>query len=501
VAAPAVGVNTAGTSLLLFDTAAPGTMTPVPITGLGAGEAIAGIDRRPSTGALYGLGVVDGGATDALRLYRIDPPTGVATPVGPSTVTATTGGTDYGVDFTPLVDRVRVINDGNENLRLNPNNGTLAGDDPNLTDAGPDADSRPIEGIAFSSNVAPPFGPGAGVTSTTEFGIAPFTDELVTIGGFAGAAPGGPNGGLVGDEKPLGFNAVNNVNFDIADFSGLGFMTSGTSFGTVNLGTGAFTLVGTLAQALDGFSVLPATTVTLDPRAVTTSEAAGAATITLTRSNTASPASVRVTTEQVNLGVPETDTAVSGEDFQPLDTRVNFVGDQAQATVTVPIVADGTAEDAEAFTVFLADPGANTGLGVDTALGADRATVTIAADPGPPPPPPLDTTGPFAVLIPGVSSLKRSRLAARGLTVRYVCGEACAATFTLKLSTRTLGTAKTTLTKAGLGSARIRLTRTGKRALRAALKRHRSVRTTLSATFTDGAGNPTAKSSRITIKR
>jgi hypothetical protein len=323
----------------------------------------------------------------------------------------------------------------------------------------------------------------------------------VTIGGFAGAAPGGPNGGLVGDEKPLGFNAGNNVNFDIADFSGLGFMTSGTSFGTVNLGTGAFTLVGSLAQALDGFSVLPATTVTLDPRAVTTSEAAGAATITLTRSNTASPASVRVTTEQVNLGVPETDTAVSGEDFQPLDTRVNFVGDQAQATVTVPIVADGTAEDAEAFTVFLADPGANTGLGVDTALGADRATVTIAADPGPPPPPPLDTTGPFAVLIPGVSSLKRSRLAARGLTVRYVCGEACAATFTLKLSTRTLGTAKTTLAKAGLGSARIRLTRTGKRALRAALKRHRSVRTTLSATFTDGAGNPTAKSSRITIKR
>jgi Domain of unknown function (DUF4394) len=119
-AAPAVGVNTAGTSLLLFHTATPGTMTPVPITGLGAGETIEGIDRRPSTGGLYGLGVVDTGPTDSLRLYRIDPTTGAATAVGVAPVMAPTDGTDYGVDFNPLVDRVRVVNDGNENLRLNP---------------------------------------------------------------------------------------------------------------------------------------------------------------------------------------------------------------------------------------------------------------------------------------------------------------------------------------------------------------------------------------------
>jgi hypothetical protein len=53
-AAPAVGLNTAGNALWLFDTATPGTMTPVPITGLGVGEEIDGIDRRPATGALYG---------------------------------------------------------------------------------------------------------------------------------------------------------------------------------------------------------------------------------------------------------------------------------------------------------------------------------------------------------------------------------------------------------------------------------------------------------------
>jgi Domain of unknown function (DUF4394)/Calx-beta domain len=494
-AVPAVGVDTAGNGLWLFDTATPGTMTSVPITGLGVGEAIDGIDRRPGTGALYGLGVVDTGPTDSLRLYRIDPTTGAATPVGVAPVTAPTDGTDYGVDFNPLVDRLRVVNDGNENLRLNPNNGALAGDDPNLTDVSP-PESRPIEGMAYSNNVVPPFGVGSG-GSATVFGIAPFSDELVTIGGFGQGFVGGANGGVIGDEKPLGLDAGFNVNLDIAELAATGFLTSGTNFGTVNLGTGGFTLIGALAHPLDGFTVLPSTTVTLDPRAVTTSEAAGTATITLTRSNTASATSVRVTTEQSNLGVSEADTAAAGEDFQRLDTRVNFEPLQTQTTVTIPIVADGTAEAAEAFTVFLADPGANTGLGVDTALGADRATVTISADPGPP----VDTTGPFAVLIPGVKSLRRTTLTARGLTVRYVCGEACGAAVTLRLSTRRLGTATARLTQAGLGSARVRLTRAGKRVLVKALKRRRSVRTTLTAAFTDAAGNATTKRTRITVRR
>ena len=494
-AAPAVGVDTAGTTLLRFDTASPGTMTPVPITGLGAGETIEGIDRRPATGALYGLGVIDGGASDTLRVYRIDRATGVATPIG-APITAPTGGTDYGVDFNPFSDRLRVVNDANENMRLNPNNGAIAGDDTNITDLGADPDSRPIEGVAHSSSVAAPFGFGSG-TPTTLFGIGPLSDELVTIGGFDGAPPGGANGGVVGDEKPLGFNATSGVNFDIPDFAAAGFLTSATNFGTVNLGTGTFTLIGSLSQALGGFTVLPGTTFTLDPRAITTSESAGAATITVVRSSAGFATSVRVTTEQTNLGVAEADSAVSGSDFQPLDARVSFAADQTRATVAVPIVADGAAEEAESFTVFLADPGMNAGLGVDTGLGADRATVTIAPDAGPPP----DTTGPFAVLVPGASSLKRSALARRGLRVTYVCGEACGATVALKRSRRTLGTAKTRLTTAGIGSARVRLSRSGRRTLAAALTRRRRVRTTLSATFTDAAGNPTTRSRRVTVKR
>jgi hypothetical protein len=44
--------------------ALPATGAAVPAAGLNtAGEAMYGVDRRPATGALYGLGVVDTGPT------------------------------------------------------------------------------------------------------------------------------------------------------------------------------------------------------------------------------------------------------------------------------------------------------------------------------------------------------------------------------------------------------------------------------------------------------
>jgi hypothetical protein len=453
------------------------------------------------------LGVRDVGAQDELRLYRIDLVTGAATQVGAAPVLAPVDGTDYGMDFNPAVDRVRVVNDGNENLRLNPNNGALAGDDTNLSDAVV-PDSRPLEAVAYNLNI--PFG----VAGTTLFGISPGQDELVTIGGYFAAAPGGPNGGTIGDARPLGVNVVSNVSFDIADTQSAGFLAFGSSFGSVSLATGAFGLIGTLAQPLGGFAVLPATRVTLAERVVAASEAGGRATLTLTRSDISAPTSVRVTTEESLLGASDGDTATPEADYQPLDARVAFVAGEATATVSIPIVADQTGEGEETLTVYLADPGPTSatptlatvvpvGLGVDTGLGADKATVAITADPGPPPPPvtPPDTTGPFALLIPGATSPRRAALGSGGLAVRFVCGEACRAAFTLSSGKRTLGRASKRLSRAGLGSARVRLTRAGRRALARALQRRRSTRLTLVARFIDAAGNPTVRRSRVTARR
>src|SRR5688572_3331353 len=95
---------TTANSLQAFDTDSPEAVgTVIPILGLAAGESIVGIDFRPSTGGLYGLGVNGGIA----HLYLINPTTGAATLVGgdialPQSTGAAGSGTGFGFDFNPV---------------------------------------------------------------------------------------------------------------------------------------------------------------------------------------------------------------------------------------------------------------------------------------------------------------------------------------------------------------------------------------------------------------
>src|SRR5215207_1226392 len=106
-------------ALLRFDSGAPGTiLSTVAISGLQAGENLLGIDIRPASGQLYGLGSTS-------RLYTIDLTSGVATQVGAGPFAASLIGSNFGVDFNPVPDRIRVVSDADQNLRLNPNDGML----------------------------------------------------------------------------------------------------------------------------------------------------------------------------------------------------------------------------------------------------------------------------------------------------------------------------------------------------------------------------------------
>lgn len=98
---------TADDSLVSFNRAAPATVLSTrKITGLGSGESLVGMDFRPSNGKLYGLTKV--------AVYEIDPITAVA---GNRVALASTlSGSDFGVDFNPVVDRLRVINDLKQSL-------------------------------------------------------------------------------------------------------------------------------------------------------------------------------------------------------------------------------------------------------------------------------------------------------------------------------------------------------------------------------------------------
>src|SRR5688572_11453653 len=101
VAPAAVFVLTDDNLLLRFDSTTPGTIdSSLPITGIPAGETIVGIDFRPAGLSLYALG-------NTGALYALDTDTAKATLL--TAAPFTLNGKDFGFDFNPTVDRVRVV--------------------------------------------------------------------------------------------------------------------------------------------------------------------------------------------------------------------------------------------------------------------------------------------------------------------------------------------------------------------------------------------------------
>jgi hypothetical protein len=95
------------------------------ITGLQPREQVLGIDFRPANNKLYALG-------SSNRLYTIDTQTAQAMPVGSQPFTATLSGSAFGFDFNPAVDRIRVVSNSGQNLRLHPDTGALVAADKKL---------------------------------------------------------------------------------------------------------------------------------------------------------------------------------------------------------------------------------------------------------------------------------------------------------------------------------------------------------------------------------
>ena len=255
---------TSNNIILRFDSASPGTIADARfVSGLQAGERIVGIDFRPRTGQLFGVGVISG-ATDIIRTYTINSLTGVASPIPGSIPFTVTSGNSYGVDFNPTTDRLRVVNDGDENFRINPNNGARA--DTPTSDTDINTAGRQIEGVAYDRN----FDTGFAVASrTTLYGISVTNSSLVTIGGINQSPT--PNAGAIMNSQALGIvlSAAGEVAFDIPAGSSTGLATlrnnaTGlTGLYSINLGTGAATIVGTVgngATPITGLTAAPGET-------------------------------------------------------------------------------------------------------------------------------------------------------------------------------------------------------------------------------------------------
>jgi len=220
--------------LVRFDSATPGTLTTVgAITGLQTGENILGIDFRPATGQLYGLGSTS-------RLYIINTATGTASQIG-AVLSPALSGANFGFDFNPVPDRIRIVSNTGQNLRVNPNDGSV------IVDGALNPGTPQVTAAAYNNNFN-------GTTTTTLFDIDTGSDTLFR--------QDPPNSGTLVAVGPLGvdFQAVNGFDFTSATDTAYAVSVPVIGLGnpilyTINTTTGTATTVGAVGPVGPGFSL------------------------------------------------------------------------------------------------------------------------------------------------------------------------------------------------------------------------------------------------------
>lgn len=236
-AAPAAAQQTAyaigngGTTLLRFQTDNPGAVTVVADFG-GAATFLDALDFRPATGQLYGY------LDSADSFYTVDLATAQLTLASVGASGAPTNTFQLGLDFNPTIDRARLVTDSGQNIVFNPVAGTAAAFTSVFYAVGDanDGVGPLLIDNAYTQNVA-------GASSTQQYAIDYGLDVLVTLAN---------NAGTLATVGPLGVNTDIYTGFDIftapggADtaFAILTPAGGAPGFYTINLGTGAATLVG-----------------------------------------------------------------------------------------------------------------------------------------------------------------------------------------------------------------------------------------------------------------
>ncbi|MGM1060254.1 DUF4394 domain-containing protein [Saccharothrix sp. Mg75] len=221
----AFGISTDGKVMTMFTTDRPTVLDWVrEITGLSGDTSLIGIDFRVQNGLMYGVG-------DQGGIYTITTPPQtddvVVTKV--SQLGVALYGTNFGVDFNPAADRLRVVANTGQNLRHNL--ATHATDeDAVLTTPPALGPARGVSAAAYTNNDLD------ASTATTLFDINTATDQLVI------QSPA--NNGTLAAVGSLGFDAQANAGLDIySDLTG-GRTTSVSFFATLTPAGGSSTFYG-----------------------------------------------------------------------------------------------------------------------------------------------------------------------------------------------------------------------------------------------------------------
>jgi hypothetical protein len=218
--------------LLIFNPDRLNTMIKKAITGLQDGEKVLGIDMRPATGQLYALG-------SSNRLYTINMASGAAAAVGLTPFSQALNGSFFGFDFNPTVDRIRIVSNKGQNLRVHPVTGAVAFVDAALNPGMPEVDAA-----GYTNNFA-------GTTTTTLFVLDYTSDALYT------QAP--PNDGKLNLIGSLGLDVYKANGFDIGGTSGsaMGIFSTeeDTYLCSINIATGAATILSSFPDDVRGFAI------------------------------------------------------------------------------------------------------------------------------------------------------------------------------------------------------------------------------------------------------
>jgi len=352
--------------LVTFERSAPGKLcTSAAISGMGAAESVLGIDQRPADGGLYALG-------SSGKLYTLNLDSAAATlkstltadPADASDAFTALSGTDFGVGFNPVPDRLRVVSDTGQNLRINVDTGAVT------TDAALTPGVLGASAVAYSNSFA-------GAKSTTLFALA--GGSLARIGGdpaTGGACPAdvtNPNCGIVTPVNALGLVGVAAVDgFDIDPRTGAAgsalaaislATTTTSSLYDIDLATGVASAPAGVANAtigggerLRGLALLGNPTIT----------AFGIAGDRLVGFSLATPG---VLTRDLAITGLQAGEVVLGIDFRPLDGALYAVGSSGRLYSLNP--STGAATERASLTAAAGDDNPFVALKPGAAYGVD----------------------------------------------------------------------------------------------------------------------------------
>lgn len=257
----AYGVTTAN-ELVQFNAGQPQKLlSSKPLQGLAAQEKLLGIDYRVARGQLYGLGTSG-------QLYRINTATGQTEKIGTPVALPAEGATEWGFDFNPTVDRIRVVNDAGFNLRLHPDTGAIV--DGNADQPGVQLDGRLAYDAADVNAGKAPAIVAAGYTYnkendkiTTNYALDGKLGVLVHQGSREGVQPVvSPNTGKLYTVGSLGVGSFTQATLDISDIGNVAYSAirreGRSSWYRLDLASGRATLIGTVSgAALVGAAIEP----------------------------------------------------------------------------------------------------------------------------------------------------------------------------------------------------------------------------------------------------